>query len=272
MTDVVLLGGPKSGKSTVVGGLVKYLTINSSGKNGYYNVIREHDTNFEEDVLDKMENFEYPSRTVQHVVEVNIKDNNSIFFPQDQVMTVFDFGGEYQTEMFMTDDGFIDLSEDNSDIIFDDIDILREKVNDCKGIIFLMNLNKIFADNIDNNLSSGGFISPSTLESELVKKKDKNALVITATDLINYFPDDHKKSLKTTTFNDEIYDDELFTRLNNRFQSSRITATLRMVKNRDNFDLFGVSVPPGEEEGTLAKRDGTFQTEGFETLIRWILK
>jgi len=274
MTDILLLGGPKSGKSTLVGGLIKHLAIDDNGQVGYYDVVREYDVSFETSVIDQMDNYHYPSRTSQHVVRITISDTESLLFPRDEVLTVFDFGGEYQLEVLGTDEQILDVSsvdglsglEDNEATIEDEF---RKKLDECKGIIFLMNLNTYL--NVEHT-DSREYISPSTLQSELVRSKEKNALVVTATDLIDYHPNTAKDSLTTTMFDNTLFDEDLFTRLNETFRSPRMMATLRVVANQNNFDLFGISVPPGENEDTLAREGNTYQTEGFETLVKWILK
>lgn len=276
MTNVMLLGGPNSGKSTIIGGLIKHLTIENNKKDGYYTVVRETSKGFQEGVIDKMDNYEYPSKTVQHVVDVTVQEPNTLFFPQSEVMTTFDFGGEYQVDILGTGKGFLDLSNverqyDQSDFQSEIHQQFTESLLNSKGFIFLLNLKNILFDRNEKH-NFGEFISPATLESELVRQKEKNALVITAIDLVDYSPDISKDSLNTTTFDNTIYDNELFTRLNDELHSPTLNAMLRIAQDRNNFDLFGVSVPPGEGTDELLKDGGTFETNGFETLVEWILK
>ena len=321
--EIVLVGREGSGKSTVAGGLIKYITLERNKKrSGDYEVKTGSKTDFEENIINNMNNkLKYPAQTqTGYTVQISIPDYQSKLLPREENLSIFDLGGEHQSTIFGSKSDIIEISnlnnlgelnieplhrmiENNREIS----DRMNEQTNmqinygrlnsyppqqqkiiveyiesliDSYGILFLLNLKKLQTVGLEYAPR------PQELDTQLVRKKQKKALVVTGCDCIDYDPDPSNPDVQIKFFDKSMYDNELYDKIKKRFQHPRIISVLGTVDKLEDFDLFGVSVPQAAQDQLDGKgskklmkkdsehpnQDNTFVTKGFETLVRWINK
>lgn len=294
--SIVLVGGQQSGKSTFTGGLLQHLIgEREQNRTGDYEMLDGDEEDFREGILEQMiDDHTYPDQTNKYAITVRIPGKPNRIFSKEEKLHVYDHGGEVQNQLlgnsldmvdlgpFSEADGDIDETtfshevESNEHRPSDDDRSFLNELYDSYGIMFLFNLKryKHLKTDPDGDFVEKGLLAARSLETDLVDRKQKKALVVTGCDCISYQLDPDKPELQTSYFNKSMYDSDLHERVEEEFQDIRITNIFNKVERKDNFDLFGVAIPedPDDEDSLKTEDDGAFVTEGFESVVRWIRK
>jgi GTPase SAR1 family protein len=301
--NIVLVGGQGSGKSTLIGAFVKeivfdeprryetedpntlieriYAFFDSPDHGGSVTAV---DVDyFQDHITEPMLNQNrYPERTDDYKIEITIPDNNPLNLREDVNISFFDIGGETQEILTGGNESKLLYFEDTqimranlaeSDLPDQSASTAREFINEVDnsdGAIFLVNLNNyVEAHTSSEEEVQTTPLAAETLETDLMLDKNKNAVVITACDLINYNPDNFEPRGSLGS----IYDHDLYNTLNQQVNNFRLTNILSKADDYNNIDMFGIAVPP--EPGAanqLRTQDGRFVTQGIQSLMTWALK
>lgn len=285
--ETMLIAGEDGGKSTFAGALIHYLNRSDNDRNGRYTFEYGDATEFQDKIIDRMDNYNYPKQTDKpYLIQIKF-DVNQDWNPETKI-DLMDIPGEEQ-EQSIDDikDGNWNPSDvherylegtNNKSSVKDLIENNRNlsgnewrtaylyRYKRSTQVICLVNLHKRINEGRDLT------VTPETIE-KAANEKRKVALVITATDTMNFVPDQSKSFLEQLDFSvtPTETDDDLYEYIDQNLNATYndLKQVINEGKDNDRVDMFGVSVPE-DGNGQLKIDSNGFETHGFDRVISWL--
>ncbi|MFB6186973.1 MAG: hypothetical protein ABEI86_08940 [Halobacteriaceae archaeon] len=291
--NLMIIGGQASGTSTLIGGLVHYL--NKEEPYVVYYTLQGAETEFSENVMDKMGQLEYPNQNPDHYILDLMIGSDSFVFPDVEV-SILDFPGEGYSRLFGVNDLEQILDESNIDgnigerysnivqeefehgvfpVAVDDIEIaIKYHYIQTDKIIFPLNFVKLYDFDGMEIIFNVDMIDIASQYTDV-------AVVPIGIDWVGYEIESNNngilRQMRERVFRTGIRDEYCLEYLDNMNTgiNNTVTNILHYIEANEDIDFIPVVVPdkgsPSERTGELTPDDsGGFVVEGFEDLVKWL--
>ena len=289
-SETMLIAGENGGKSTFTGALITYLNRTDTDESGKFDFQYGDRTEFENKILDQMQNYEYPEQTDSpYLVQIQF-DVNQDWNPETKV-DIMDIPGEEQEQAIdRIVNGNWDPEEvrdrylngnnsqggQNNTSVKNRIENYKDLVGEewqtaylyryerSEQVVFIVNLHKRIKEQRDLMLT------PDIID-KIADEKRKVVLLVAATDTLDIVPNHSQSIVEKWGMSPTQSDDDLYDQLNNKLNATYadLLQIIREANDNDRVDLFGISVPE-DSGGRLKINNHAFEMNGFERVISWL--